>query len=111
VLISEVWAQSAASAQSAQGIDFMAFMPFVFLIAVFYFILIRPQMKRTKEHKTMLEALQKGDEIVAAGGLVGRVTKIDENYITMQVADGVEVRVQRPSLQLVLPKGTIKGIE
>jgi preprotein translocase subunit YajC len=111
VLISEVWAQSAAPAQSAQGIDFMAFMPFVFLIAVFYFILIRPQMKRTKEHKTMLEALQKGDEIVAAGGLVGRVTKIDENYITMQVADGVEVRVQRPSLQLVLPKGTIKGIE
>jgi len=111
VLISEVWAQSAASAQSAQGIDFMAFMPFVFLIAVFYFILIRPQMKRSKEHKTMLEALQKGDEIVAAGGLVGRVTKIDENYITMQVADGVEVRVQRPSLQLVLPKGTIKGIE
>ena len=111
MLISEVWAQSAASAQSAQGIDFMAFMPFVFLIAVFYFILIRPQMKRTKEHKTMLEALQKGDEIVAAGGLVGRVTKIDENYITMQVADGVEVRVQRPSLQLVLPKGTIKGIE
>ena len=111
MLISEVWAQSAASAQSAQGIDFMAFMPFVFLIAVFYFILIRPQMKRTKEHKTMLEALQKGDEIVAAGGLVGRVTKIDENYITMQVADSVEVRVQRPSLQLVLPKGTIKGIE
>lgn len=111
MLISEVWAQSAASAQSAQGIDFMAFMPFVFLIAVFYFILIRPQMKRSKEHKTMLEALQKGDEIVAAGGLVGRVTKIDENYITMQVADGVEVRVQRPSLQLVLPKGTIKGIE
>ena len=111
MLISEVWAQSAASAQSAQGIDFMAFMPFVFLIAVFYFILIRPQMKRSKEHKTMLEALQKGDEIVAAGGLVGRVTKIDENYITMQVADGVEVRVLRPSLQLVLPKGTINGIE
>jgi len=89
----------------------MTFMPLIFLMVVFYFILIRPQMKRTKEHKAMLEALQKGDEIVAAGGLVGRVTKLDDNYITMQVANGVEVRVQRSSLQLVLPKGTIKNIE
>ncbi len=111
MLIDEVWAQTAASASSAQGFDFMAFMPLIFLMAVFYFILIRPQMKRTKEHKAMLEALQKSDEIVAAGGLVGRVTKLDENYITMQVANNVEIRVQRSSLQLVLPKGTIKGIE
>ena len=111
MLIGEVWAQTAAPVQSTQGFDFMTFMPLIFLMVVFYFILIRPQMKRTKEHKAMLEALQKGDEIVAAGGLVGRVTKLDDNYITMQVANGVEVRVQRSSLQLVLPKGTIKNIE
>lgn len=111
MLIGEVWAQSVGPAQPAQGFDFMTFMPLIILMAVFYFILIRPQMKRTKEHKAMLEALQKGDEIVAAGGLVGRVTKLDDNYITMQVANGVEVRVQRSSLQLVLPKGTIKNIE
>jgi len=108
VLISEAWAQSAGS---AQGIDVWGFLPLIILVTVFYFILIRPQMKRTKEHKAMLEALQKGDEIVAAGGLIGRVTRLDENYITMQIASNVEVRVQRPSLQLVLPKGTIKNIE
>ena len=111
MLIGEAWAQSAAPVQSAPGFDFMTFMPLVFLMVVFYFILIRPQMKRTREHKAMLDALQKGDEIVAAGGLVGRVTKLDENYITMQVASNVELRVQRSSLQLVLPKGTIKNIE
>jgi len=111
VLIGEAWAQAAAPAQSPQGFDLMAFLPLVFLMVVFYFILIRPQMKRNKEHKVMLDALQKGDEIVAAGGLVGRVTRLDENYITMQIANNVEVRVQRPSLQLVLPKGTIKNIE
>jgi len=107
VLISEAWAQSAAP----QGFDLMGFLPLIFLMAVFYFILIRPQMKRTKEHKAMLDALQKGDEIVAAGGVVGRVTKLDENYIAMQIASNVEIRVQRASLQLVLPKGTIKNIE
>ena len=107
MLISEAWAQSAAP----QGFDLMGFLPLIFLMAVFYFILIRPQMKRTKEHKAMLDALQKGDEIVAAGGVVGRVTKLDENYIAMQIASNVEIRVQRASLQLVLPKGTIKNIE
>ena len=107
MLITEAWAQSAAP----QGFDLMGFLPLIFLMVVFYFILIRPQMKRTREHKAMVDALQKGDEIVAAGGLVGRVTRLDENYITMQVANNVEVRAQRSSLQLVLPKGTIKNIE
>jgi preprotein translocase subunit YajC len=109
VLISEAWAQSAAPAQGTDVL--MQFgLPIVMLVFIFFF-LIRPQMKRSKEQKTMMGALQKGDEIVAAGGVIGRVSKLDENYITMQIANGVEIRVQRSSLQLVLPKGTIKNIE
>jgi len=73
--------------------------------------MIRPQMKRAKEHKTLLEALQKGDEVVAAGGMLGRISKINENYVTLEIADNVEVQVQRPAVQLVLPKGTLKNIQ
>jgi len=67
-------------------------------------------MKRAKEHKTMIEALQKGDEVVAAGGVLGRISKISDTYVTLEIADQVEVQVQRPAVQLVLPKGTIKNI-
>jgi preprotein translocase subunit YajC len=67
-------------------------------------------MKRAKEHKTLIEALQKGDEVVAAGGMLGRISKVSENYVTLEIADKVEVQVQRPAVQLVLPKGTIKNI-
>ncbi|MGH8634209.1 MAG: preprotein translocase subunit YajC, partial [Burkholderiales bacterium] len=69
------------------------------------------QMKRAKEHKTMIEALQKGDEVVAAGGMLGRVSKISDSYVTLEIADNVEVQVQRLAVQLVLPKGTIKNIQ
>jgi preprotein translocase subunit YajC len=72
--------------------------------------MIRPQMKRAKEHKAMIEALQKGDEVVTAGGVLGRVSKLNENYVTLEIASNVEIQVQRPSVQLVLPKGTIKNI-
>ena len=82
----------------------------VLMFAVLYFLMIRPQMKRAKEHKTLLEALQKGDEVITAGGLVGRISKINENYVTLEVSSNVEVQVQRPAVQLVLPKGTIKNI-
>jgi len=68
-------------------------------------------MKRAKEMKAMIDSLQKGDEVVAAGGVVGKISKISDSYITLQIADNVEIRVQRPAVQLVLPKGTIKGIE
>jgi len=81
------------------------------MFVVLYFVMIRPQMKRAKEHKAMIDALQKGDEVVAAGGIVGRITKITDNYVTLEIADKVEVRVQRPAIQVALPKGTIKGIE
>jgi preprotein translocase subunit YajC len=78
---------------------------------VLYFLMIRPQMKRAKEHKTMIEALQKGDEVITTGGMLGRISKINENYVTLEVADNVEVQVQRPAVQLVLPKGTLKNIQ
>lgn len=84
---------------------------FVLIFVVFYFLMIRPQVKRAKEHKKMLEALQKGDEVVTAGGSLGRVVKITDSYITLEIADNVNVHVQKPAVQTVLPKGTIKSIE
>jgi preprotein translocase subunit YajC len=86
-------------------------LPIILMFVVLYFLMIRPQMKRAKEHKAMIDALQKGDEVVAAGGVVGSVTKISDNYVTMRIADNVEIRVQRSAVQLVLPKGTLKTIE
>lgn len=109
MLISEAFAQAAAPAQ--QGMDVMTLMPLILIFVVFYFLMIRPQMKRTKEHKTMLEALQKGDEVVTAGGALGRVVKVGENYVTVEVAENVRIYVQKPAVQTLLPKGTIKSIE
>jgi preprotein translocase subunit YajC len=89
----------------------MSMLPIILMFVLLYFIMIRPQMKRAKEHKSMVDALQKGDEVVAAGGVVGRISKINDNYITLQVAESVDLRVQRAAVQLLLPKGTIKNIE
>lgn len=107
MLISNAYAQAAAP---ASGGGLMDFLPLIALFAVFYFMVMRPQQKRAKEHKVMLDALQKGDEVVAAGGIVGRVTKVGENYVSVEIADGVTINVQKSSLQTVLPKGTIKSI-
>ena len=83
-------------------------LPLVLMFVVLYFVLIRPQMKRQKEHKAMIEALAKGDEIVTAGGFLGKVSKIGETYIGVELADGMEVQMQRTAVVQVLPKGTIK---
>ena len=107
MLINEAWAQAAAPA----GGDLMSMLPILLMFIVLYFLMIRPQMKRAKEHKAMVDALQKGDEVVAAGGVLGRVTKVSENYVTLEIASNVEIRVQRPAVQVVLPKGTIKGVD
>ena len=80
------------------------------MLAVMYFLMIRPQMKRAKEQKQMLEALQKGDEVVAAGGLLGRITKLSDNYINLEIAPNTEITVQKAAVQVVLPKGTLKSI-
>jgi preprotein translocase subunit YajC len=107
VFINEAWAQAAAPG----GADLMSMLPIILMFVVLYFVMIRPQMKRAKEHKAMVEAIQKGDEVIAAGGVLGKVTKVADNYVTLEIADKVEIRVQRPAVQLVLPKGTIKGVE
>ena len=107
MLINEAWAQSGAPGSA----DLWSMMPIILMFVLLYFIMIRPQMKRAKEQKTMIEALQKGDEVIAAAGVVGRISKINDNYITLQIADSVEIRVQRQAVQLLLPKGTIKNIE
>ena len=88
----------------------MAFLPMVAIFVVFYFLLIRPQQKRAKETKAMLEALQKGDEVVTAGGVVGKVSKLTDSYATVEIAPNIEVTVQRSAISLLLPKGTIKSL-
>ena len=108
MLINEAWAQGTGG---AAGGGFESMLLIVLMFVVLYFLMIRPQMKRAKEHKAMIEALQKGDEVVTAGGVLGRISKLNENYVTLEVAANVEVQVQRPSVQLVLPKGTLKNIQ
>jgi len=107
MLISNAYAQAAAPASGGGILDFL---PLLALFAVFYFMVMRPQQKRAKEQKIMLDALQKGDEVVAVGGVLGRVSKVGENYVSVEIADGVTINVQKIAIQTVLPKGTIKSI-
>ncbi|HKK16953.1 MAG TPA: preprotein translocase subunit YajC [Gammaproteobacteria bacterium] len=105
-LIQNAWAQDAAPA----GGGLMGLLPLLLIFAVFYFFLIRPQMKQAKEHKQMVEALSKGDEIVTSGGLAGRITAIGENFIQVEIASGTEVKIQKHSVSATLPKGTMKSL-
>lgn len=107
MLISQAWAQGAGGAQGG-GIESMLLI--VLMFGVLYFLMIRPQMKRAKEQRAMVDALQKGDEIIGAGGVLGRITKLNENYVSLEIAQGVEIQMQRGAVQMVLPKGTIKNI-
>ena len=109
MLIGQAFAQGTGG--GSMGGDLMGLLPIILMFIVLWFIMIRPQMKRAKEHKKMVEELQKGDEIITAGGIVGRVSKLSDAYLTLEVADGVEMRIQRSAVQVVLPKGTLKGIE
>ena len=109
LIISPAAAQAAGAAAAPSPVPSIVMM--VALFGIMYFLMIRPQMKRAKEQKAMIEALQKGDEVITAGGVVGKITKLSDNYATVQIAPNVEIHVQRPAVQLVLPKGTIKGIE
>jgi len=107
--ISDAFAQAAPAAAEQPGL-LSALLPFVVLFVVFYFLLIRPQQKRAKEHKKMVDSLGKGDEVVTQGGLVGKVTDLGENFIEVEVADEVKVKIQRGSVAAVLPKGTLKSL-
>ncbi len=104
MFISNAYAQAPAAA--ADGGSLMSLLPLVLMFVVLYFIMIRPQMKRQKEHKAMVDALAKGDEVVVAGGLIGRVAKLGESMLNVEVANGVELQVQRAAVVQVLPKGT-----
>jgi preprotein translocase subunit YajC len=108
VLISTAHAQQAATTDPMGG--FMQLLPIILMFVVLYFLMIRPQMKRAKEHKALIEALAKGDEIVTGGGIAGRVTGISDNFLILEIAAGVEVRVQKQAVTVVLPKGTLKAL-
>ena len=109
MFISQAFAQTApAAAASSTESTLFSMLPLVLMFVVLYFIMIRPQMKRQKEHKAMIEAIAKGDEVVTAGGLLGKVNKLGESYVGLEVAGNVEVQVQRTAITQVLPKGTIK---
>ncbi|HJW82023.1 MAG TPA: preprotein translocase subunit YajC [Acidiferrobacterales bacterium] len=108
LIVSDAHAADPAPAGGAAG-GFMSFLPLIIIFVIFYFLLIRPQSKRAKEHREMVAKLAKGDEVVAGGGILGRVTELSESYITVEVADGVNIKVQRHAVAQVLPKGTVKG--
>jgi len=106
------WLIPSAYAQAAGGTQpnaFIQLLPLVLIFVVFYFLLIRPQAKRAKEHKAMVAALAVGDEVVTSGGMLGKVTETGEQFLTVEVADGVRVKVQRHTVGAVLPKGTLKN--
>lgn len=107
MLISPAFAQAAGG---TSGSELMSFLPMIGIFVVFYFLLIRPQQKRAKEAKLMLAALQKGDEVVTAGGLVGKISKLNDQYAALEIAPSVEINVQRSAVSQLLPKGTIKAL-
>lgn len=107
-MISLAHAQTAGAADPTGG--FMQILPMILMFVVLWFLMIRPQMKKAKEHKALIAALAKGDEIVTGGGLVGKIVKVGESYVTLEIAEGTEVVVQKPAIGLVLPKGTLKSL-
>jgi preprotein translocase subunit YajC len=108
VLISSAYAQAPAG---APGGDMSFLVMMILMFVVLYFFMIRPQMKRQKEQKKMIDELQKGDEVVTAGGIVGRITKMSETYLTVEIASNTEIVVQRMAVSLLLPKGTLKSLQ
>ena len=108
MFIPSAFAQGPAGGDAA---GLMSFLPIILMFVLLYFLMIRPQMKRAKEHKTMVDALQKGDEVVAVGGLLGKIVELSEQYATLEIAAETKIMVQRPAIQTLLPKGTIKSIK
>ena len=108
MLISSAYAQVPALGGDA---GLMGFLPIILMFVLLYFLMIRPQMKRAKEQKAMIEALQKGDEVVALGGLVGKIAELSDQYATLEISPETKIMVQRPAVQVLLPKGTIKSIK
>lgn len=108
MFISNAYAQAAPAAASPES-GLLGMLPLVLMFVVLYFVMIRPQMKRQKEHKAMIEALAKGDEVVTAGGIIGKVSKLGDSFVHVEVASGVELQLQRSAITQVLPKGSVKA--
>ena len=110
MFISSAFAQTAPAAAAGGDMQstLMSMLPLLLMFAVLYFVMIRPQMKKQKEHRAMIEALAKGDEVVSAGGLLGKVSKLGDSHIGLEVATGVEIQLQRSAVVQVLPKGSLK---
>ena len=108
-MISLAHAQTAAASSDPTG-GLMQFLPMILMFAVLWFLMVRPQMKKAKEPKALIAALQTGDEVVTQGGIISRIVKVGESYVTVGIAEGTEVVVQKPSIGLVLPKGTLKSL-
>jgi preprotein translocase subunit YajC len=109
VFISNAYAQTAAGAGLFDS-NLTSFLPFILMFVVLYFLMIRPQMKRQKEQKSMMEALSKGDEVITAGGILGKIIRVSDGYVELEVADNTVVIVQKSAVGTLLPKGTIKAI-
>lgn len=110
LFISNAYAQSGPLESMGLGSNLTSFLPIILMFAVLYFLMIRPQMKRQKEQKAMMEAIAKGDEVVTSGGMLGRVTKVTDAYVTLEIANGTEIVIQKAAIATLLPKGTIKSI-
>ncbi len=108
MLISPAYAQASASGGDP---GFMGLLPIVIMFVILYFVMIRPQMKRSKEARAMIEALQKGDEVITAGGVLGRISKMSDAYLTLEIAPNTEISVQKAAIQTLLPKGTLKTLQ
>jgi preprotein translocase subunit YajC len=104
LFVDDAWAQ-AGDAQN----PLIGFLPLILILVLFYFLLIRPQTKKQKEHRQMVEALAAGDEVVTGGGLLGKITDVGDQFVTVEVADGVRLKVQKHTIGAVLPKGTMKA--
>mgnify|MGYP002682775381 FL=1 len=110
MLISNAWAQAAPAAGGDPTSGLMGMLPIILMFVVLWFLMIRPQMKRAKEHKAMVEAMQKGDEVLTNGGIAGRITKVGETYIAVEIAENVEISLQKTAITAILPKGTLKTL-
>ena len=102
-MIQNAWAQNAGG-----GDPFLGFLPLIVIFVVFYFILIRPQTKKQKEHQEMINALEVGNEVVTAGGILGKIQEMNENYVNLEISENVTIKIQRQTISSLLPKGTIR---
>lgn len=110
MLISSAFAQAATPAAGGDP-GFMGLLPIILMFVLLYFLMIRPQMKRAKEARAMVEALQKGDEVITAGGILGKISKITDAYITLEIAPNTEISIQKAAVQTLLPKGSLKSLQ